>query len=103
MKKIFNTKDNNKPYEYLVYYTNLSYIKSIDYDYDSNDDCYKDLYEIYCDIKHEYYLEATRDDFDTFIRWYVKFIEKTIYVIQRKKFNEYDIFDLLHNIFEIEE
>lgn len=102
IEKIFNTKDNNKPYDYSVYNTNLSYIKTIDYDY-SDDVGFADLYDIYNNIKLDYYLEATRDDFDTFIRWYVKFIEKAIVVIQRKKFDEYEIFDLLHNIFEIEE
>ncbi len=97
-KTIHKAKDGGKSYEFELYYKKLSYI--------DGDFIYDDLKIMFDEIKDEYFEggeEVVRDDYETFVKWYNIFIIKAIKVIQNKQFLEYDLFDLMHEIFEIPE
>lgn len=97
---IHKLNDINRTYD--VYYTNISYIHDI-YDMDENDIGYITMSDFYNDIIVEYDIEETRNDLLTCIKWYVKLIQQVIPILIAKKFDEDKVFDLLYNIFEIEE
>ncbi len=91
--------NDGKQYDTDVYHSCL--IGTIDF-YD--DQGYAIYHKMFNDVITEYTIEPIQDDFKTCLKLYVKFIDSVINnILTTKEFDEDIIFELLSEIFEIQD